>query len=91
MNKAILVIDMPKRCANCPLRCSVNGFQPFCTITFETLSDNEYYNTKPTWCPLKELPKKQKHRTIDNEFQRGAKTGWNYCIDEILKGSEEDA
>lgn len=47
MSKAILVIDNPNRCADCPLRCSVGGVQPFCSKTFQTLSDDEYYNKKP--------------------------------------------
>lgn len=36
-------------------------------------------------CPLRELMEKQKHSCIDNEFQRGAKTGYNACIDELLE------
>lgn len=42
-------------------------------------------NGKPCWCPLRPVPERQKHSSIDNEFQRGAKSGYNACINEILK------
>lgn len=86
MSKAILVIDMPSRCNSCPL---LDEPYDYCIPTDRDVSDYGS-ETKPTWCPLKEVPQKQRNRTIDNEFQRGAKTGWNFCINEILKGSEEN-
>lgn len=92
MSKAILLIDMPQSCGECSICASWQS---------SAFSAREYWcpamenkdvepDKRPIWCPLKEVPKKQRHRSIDNEFQRGAKTGWNFCINEILKGSEEE-
>ena len=51
----------------------------------KTTNDSEYYNNKPEWCPLKELPEKQED--LPTNIYR---EGWNACIDKILKGSEEN-
>lgn len=54
--KGILELScVPRRCADCPLNCSVGGGQPFCYFTLREISDNEYYNTKPASCPIKPL------------------------------------
>ena len=92
MSKAILVMDMPKSCGECSICASWQESAFFAREYWCPVMDNKDVepNKKPEWCPLKELPQKQRHRTIDNEFQRGAKTGWNFCINEILKGSEEE-
>ncbi len=54
MNKAVLVIDMPEHCDDCPFRvlwakyhCVVNG--KFCG------DEQGFYSslTKPSWCPLR--------------------------------------
>lgn len=84
MSIAILVINTPNKCAECKLRCSTNGEQPFCFITCETVSDSEYYDKKPTWCPLREVPKKQTVYSTDTTHHRFAKNGYNACINEIL-------
>ena len=55
-------------------------------LTLEDLTSN-VLKTKPNWCPLKELPKKPDYPPI-NESSFVA--GYNSCIDEILKGSEEN-
>lgn len=90
-NKSVLVIDTPSGCTNCPLffynemgsshECKgTSGYNRQITIYG--------YQIKPDWCPLSPIPEKQVHNAIDNEFQRGAKSGYNYCIDEILKGAK---
>ena len=60
MNKAILVINMPNCCNECPICASYaeSAFSPreyWCTA-----SENTDVNPhdKPNWCPLKEAPKK---------------------------------
>lgn len=88
MSKAILVVDMPKCCDECDLHYERNC-EDYCSIGNEYIDIN-VLKTKPNWCPLKEIPKKQQHYSIDETFMRGAKTGYNACIDDILKGSEED-
>ncbi len=90
MKKAIVVIDMPKDCANCELKSSL-----FCAINGESLYTTVIQNEdKPTWCPLKPLPDK-KTETIDvtgmcygKEVEEALKKcwiniGWNNCLEEI--------
>lgn len=35
MEQGILVVYMPKRCADCKLNCSIGGEQPFCYVNLE--------------------------------------------------------
>lgn len=81
MSKAFLVMDMPSGCIRCPMY----DYVPSLCFLTDKFQNNISEDFKPDWCPLRELPKKQKHSCIDNEFQRGAKTGYNACIDELLK------
>lgn len=86
MAKAILVIDMPKNCGECSICAS---WQESAYSTREywcPVMDNKDVepNKKPDWCPLKELPEKKKY-----DWQRYDK-GYNACIGDILKGSEEE-
>lgn len=73
--KAILVIDeMPNTCLDCPL----NGYENVCNVTLE---DNyDYLTEKPTWCPLKSLPKKKNTDFHPNVVYAN---GWNDCLKEI--------
>lgn len=81
MSKAILVMDMPKKCGECLLRMSM-----ICT---PTLKDIDSVNAKMDWCPLREVP--QKRSTEYNPARNPYITeGYNACIDEIMKGSEEN-
>lgn len=82
MSKAILVIDMPDECRNCPC---FNGldFAAYCGKEDKKIEydiDNLAY-TKPIWCPLKALPEK-----IEYKLLKGIdySNGWNDCLDEIL-------
>ena len=88
MSKCVLVMDMPSSCEECILRNEGACFP----VSRESSLCGVYYTMKEgrraDFCPLRELPEKQKHSCIDNEFQRGAKTGYNACIDELLKGEE---
>lgn len=91
MSKAVLVMDMPKRCSECRFCLQVkqkNGLALCLAI-----DDNKptEYNPKresewlPDWCPLRELPEK-KQQTL---YSIGAwNSGYNACIDELLKGEE---
>ena len=88
MNKAILVIDVPKSCNECPICASYaeSAFSPreyWCTAADNT--DVDQYD-KPKWCPLKCVPKKRKEKYAADVGDRdcGFIDGWNACIDEIL-------
>ena len=96
--KSILVIDTPTGCTNCPLFyyneicCNEFGHNYECSGTNGSHRPIAIYGyqIKPDWCPLKELPQKQVVHSIDNEFQRGAKTGYNYCLNRILEGETHE-
>lgn len=56
--KAILVIDeMPSECGwECPCYRENNACEGMCT---ETLKSTPFTDERPSWCPIKPLPKKQ--------------------------------
>ena len=80
MDKAILVIDMPDSCDNCPL---FHGFYTDITCGANHYGINYPYpkDFRQDWCPLKPMPKKMKgHDSI--YYQWGDyEDGWNHCID----------
>lgn len=91
MSKAILVIDMPKNCAECPL-VEIHGDEYFCIPDdFNHYLGDSYVKhsceQRPNWCPLKEMPQKPDYPPI-NESSYVA--GYNACIDKILEGSEQN-
>lgn len=91
MTKAVLVINMPEHCEDCPFRvlwakyhCVVNG--RFCG------DEQGFYSslTKPSWCPLKSLPEKCDIEKLaypenDADFMRG----WNACLTELMEEENE--
>ena len=94
MSKAILVIDMPNRCNDCPFVDSMrthwnyDDFTYYCEANeYERIKEIKYGEEdksipKPDWCPLKMLPEK---RIQDNPNGRNMyRAGWNDCIDDIL-------
>lgn len=90
MAKAVLVMDMPERCADCPLRSSEKTSYVCCYLTLKNISSTDYYDKKPDWCPLRELPEKReinhnKNHYISNFWTDAKIVGWNACLDEILK------
>ena len=80
MDKAILVIDMPDSCDNCPL---FHGFYTDMTCDANHYGINYPYpkDFRQDWCPLKPMPKKMEgHDSI--YYQWGDyEDGWNHCID----------
>ena len=80
MNKAILVIDMPKNCWECPLSENWEAIpsveECHCILTN---IDVDKFN-KPDWCPLKQAPEEQEVWNDDDEWVKG----YNNCVREIL-------
>lgn len=81
--KAILVIDMPKECCECP--CFYDYLHCQAKDDANVLGDERPYN-----CPLKPLPQKKKplfdpnHCEIEEEIKIIHEIdGYNRCIDEI--------
>lgn len=100
--KAILVIDMPKKCYDCQLMTDnmyCKGFTPYYTkdgthITKMCVEDYVMHGDKHPNCPLKPMPKrmltlaKMSNGEILNNNEIQYMKGRNDCIDEIL-GEEE--
>lgn len=98
MSKAILVIDMPKTCADCPVCCwseetglynCLNGTKDEKCVDDYLLDDRL---KKPIDCPLKPLPQKKENKIVLKgnlkEELKVYQCGWNDCIDEILGGKK---
>ena len=79
--KAILVLEMPSTCKECPLRVSID--ESICVKTLKDITDKEYFEQRPDWCPLKPMPS----RFNEEHFNR-YEDGYNACIDEILGDKE---
>ena len=93
--KAILVIDMPEKCLNCPLmddNMYCKGFKPKGFITKMCVEDYVMHGTRHPSCPLKPMPSK---RISAVEWLNGIKSyelteydkGWNDCI-EFMEGED---
>lgn len=66
---------------------------------YEDEEEEELYNSKkPDWCPLKDVPEKKpkvEYRGsgcfgINEAMKNSFNLGFNACIDEILKGENEN-
>lgn len=84
MDKAILVIDMPENCFDCPLCINDEyGLSLECCLQYKGYVDKK---GKPNWCQLKKAPEKYDlvnvlyTRDWDGEYENG----YNACVDEIL-------
>lgn len=102
--KAILVIDLPKNCAECKLMYLQGIGEGICNAVD--------WEARPSWCPLKPLPQKLEVKvdTFDDimhtEFQmtdviadklianirletdKLVALGWNACLDAIVGETE---
>ena len=95
MAKAVLVMDMPERCSKCPLFLAIPQKDGLALCLARPKNGQEEYNPKhenswrPDWCPLVKLPEKKKTDTDLLTMESGIDVGWNACLGEILKESEE--
>lgn len=90
MSKAVLVIDMPKRCIDCEIGQNYSIIIETCVscpIAGKSALDEEA-ETIPDWCPLMDLPEKDNGDYPANTFDAGFVEGRNQCIDEITGGME---
>lgn len=88
LTKAILIIDLPMMCAECPMftwASKDNYSDGFCTHSHKLVK----FDLRPLDCPLKPIPShmelestdtRSKAIKIDNSFRMG----WNMCLGEIL-------
>ena len=80
MSKAVLVMDMPGSCYQCPF--GNDNFE--CDVIGRPLDVNQKIE-KPGWCPLRPMPEKDKR--IDTCINKQYVRGWNACIDAIGGGN----
>lgn len=84
MSKSILVIDTQESCWGCDLE-----YGHYCEKEKMYIGEEEF-ETIPDWCPLRDLPEKKEENKYHNNYERGIVDGFNTCIDEILKGENEN-
>lgn len=85
--KTILVIDeMPNSCDECKVRC--DGY------TAKEYSEKGI--KRPSWCPLRPLPKIMAYEMTDTQTTKAVelinntfRLGWNMCLNEIT-GEKND-
>ena len=85
MSKALLVMDMPTRCGTCVLRNSMAGDNAICHATMQDLTDKEYFEEKPNWCPLKQDNEQEIRTKAIEEFAERLKQQYqtndiNLCL-----------
>ena len=83
MSKAILIIDMPEVCSNCPI-----NFWNQCGILEHELKhsgriENPSYS-KLDRCPLKSMPERKESYINVEESKDWYEIGYNQCLSEIL-------
>lgn len=84
MNKSIIVIDTPEVCCQCRFS-GADG--DCCCLKDKLISEEEYLNKKPDWCPLQPMPEKKalcgRYPQPDGLLP-SYKAGYNACIDKIM-------
>lgn len=85
MDKAILVIDMPRCCYEC-FAFDDSGDHPMCLVTEECRGYKfRAREEKMDKCPLKQTPEKYDLENIlYTSWIEEYKHGYNDCVDEIL-------
>lgn len=92
--KAILVIDMPSCCAECPLMLwdAESEYYGACCPTLkedncvaDSYKENENKGTKPNWCPLKPMPQTRDVGYPINNYAVGFSDGWDAFKKEITE------
>lgn len=90
MSKAILVMDMPTCCGECCLCDDWDSSGLFCIPSDKYFDGEDSMESRASFCPLREVPKKRRTRGKESENdQLCINAGWNYCIDAILKEGAE--
>ena len=87
MSKAVLIMDMPSRCIECPC-CRIGAFYDVCSVLQETTPCAD--NGKPDWCPLRPMPEKMDEMKAAVNSKYSYSVGYNACIDELTAGSSQE-
>lgn len=97
MSKAVLVMDMPESCGECPFcrglnECKVKKYLVRDRLfTIFTVDAQIMKGGKPSWCPLRELPEKKEttypQACYENSYWTDEmKAGFNTCLNEMVGG-----
>lgn len=90
--KALLVMDMPEKCEECPMLNSIDE----CILQSEDQNyEADTFDDLKSGCPLKPMPEKKEEMGMPgtpsmNDIKRiGFQKGWNACIDKIMGEQNE--
>ena len=91
--KAILVLEMPKNCLECPLGKNMSIPLETCIqCPLGKCAIDEETKIRPDWCPLKPMPSKigmeEALKMPRNGCIADVISSYNACIDEILGDKE---
>lgn len=92
MSKGIMIVDIPECCDLCRFSSQAYDLEPFedgegyCSIKMKSL-DQIQEGEKPDWCPIRLMPEKS---NITPLAYNSYLSGWNDCLDELLKSSAGD-
>lgn len=92
MSKAVLVMNMPECCADCP--CSFfERDNPILNLICGVTQEDAYNVGKPDWCPLRELPEKipESKSGYEKVTTSVKRIGWNNCLDTMLENGLSDS
>ena len=85
MSKAVLVMDMPRKCSDCQFYYETYDEDDDYVSKCEVLNDItiDGFIDKYSGCPLKPMPEKANHPDLcdGGRYEKG----YNACIDELLK------
>lgn len=89
MSKAILIMDMPEYCTECPL---LDGNDECILQDEDSNAFADTFNQLREGCPLRELPERKETICYENDDWRTLITktmnkGWNACL-KAIEGSE---
>lgn len=94
MSKSVFVIDTPKTCLDCMFCfeldeginacCSVMSDENDKSLCRDIQCDGGYCQSKPNWCPLKEIPGEEYNEYCFDEYSDGYDDGWNAFRGKIL-------
>ncbi len=92
--KAVLVMEMPESCEECPL-CRHDTFEQLgCSAQNHVINFiiRMVGQKKPRWCPLRPMLKEIPSRDgmVEDEYKDGYRDGWNECV-ESIEGDDTNA
>lgn len=91
MRKSVLVMKTPEKCLDCNLcALDMDGSLSCYYYKKEICSNVGENNSRPEWCPLRELPEEDHENHYPDEWEDGYTDGWNDCLREIMGGSNNE-